>query len=80
VIGASVIPKEIVMLDSLPASLRHLVFAVAPILLGWAASEVVPFVQGKNPLAAYLLGSLITAALAYFTPATRQYGVGSASR
>jgi hypothetical protein len=65
------------VLDRLPAQVRHLVFLVAPVLLGWAASDVVPFVQGKNPLAAYLLGTLVAAALAYFTPATRQYGVGS---
>jgi hypothetical protein len=68
------------MLDQLPAWLRHLVFAVAPVLLGWGASDVVPFVQGRNPLVAYLLGTVVTAGLAYFTPVTRQYGVGSASR
>jgi hypothetical protein len=65
------------VLDRLPAQLRHLILIVAPILLGWVASDVVPFVQAKNPVAAYLIGSLVTAALAWFTPATRQYGVGS---
>jgi hypothetical protein len=64
------------VLDQLPAPWRHLIFAVAPVVLGWAASDVVPFVEGKNPLAAYLLGALITALTAWATPLTRQYGVG----
>jgi hypothetical protein len=64
------------VLDQLPAPWRHLIFAVAPIVLGWVASDVVPFVQGKNPLAAYLIGALVTALTAWVTPLTRQYGVG----
>jgi hypothetical protein len=65
------------MLDNLPPQLRHLIYFVAPVFLGWVASDVVPFVQNKNPLAAYLIGALVTALLAYFTPVTRRYGVGA---
>lgn len=64
------------MLDNLPAWARHLFFAVAPAILGWIGSDLVPFFQDKNEYAA-LAASLITVLVAAVTPLTRQYGVGS---
>lgn len=63
------------MLDQMPAWARHLFFAVAPAVLGWIASDIVPYLEGKGEYAA-LAASLITVLVASVTPLTRQYGLG----
>lgn len=65
------------MLDSWPPAVRHLFIILAPIALGWVTSDVVPVLKDRNPLVATLVGAAIVAILAWLTPLTRQYGVGS---
>lgn len=65
------------MLDGLNPAVRHLVLMVLPILLGWAATDLVPALQGANPVVGAVAGVLLSALLAWLTPLTRQYGVGS---
>lgn len=64
------------MLDALPPLVRHLVLMLAACLLAWAASDVVPWLQGQGGLAA-AVGAFLVAALAVLTPLTRQYGIGA---
>lgn len=64
------------MLDRLPAEYRHLVLMVLVPLLGYLADKAVP-AWIPDPLMAGLVGVVLTALIAYFTPLTRQYGVGS---
>jgi hypothetical protein len=66
------------MLDKLPSWARHLFFAVAPAILGWVSSDIVPALEGKGEIAA-LAASLITVLIAAVTPLTRQYGAGKRS-
>lgn len=63
------------MIDKWPAWARHLFFAVAPAILAWVVSDVVPALQDMGPLAA-LSASLVTVLVATVTPLTNQYGVG----
>ncbi len=68
------------MLDKLPAWARHLVLMIAPVVLAWIASDVIPALEtgsSRDKAIAYGLGLLITIGLAWLTPLTRQYGVGA---
>lgn len=62
------------MLDQLSPEARH----VSLLLIGAALTWMVVELPGLDvpPLAASLLGAIATAALAYLTPLTRQYGIG----
>ena len=62
------------MLDKLPAEYRHLALILIVVVLTWSA-DAIPQVD-IHPVVAPLLGAVVTALLAYFTPLTRQYGVG----
>ena len=62
------------MLDKLPAEYRHLALILIVVVLTWCA-DAIPQVE-IHPLVAPLLGAVVTALLAYFTPLTRQYGRG----
>jgi hypothetical protein len=63
------------MLDKLSPEARH----ISLLLLGTALTWLVIELPGLdvNPLIASLVGAIATAALAYLTPLTKQYGVGS---
>lgn len=63
------------MLDKLNPELRHFLLMLLVPLLGYFAYEVVPSMD--NALVAGGIGVVLAAALAYFTPITRQYGIGS---
>lgn len=63
------------MLDKLTPELRHVLLLVLVPLLGYAAATVVPAID--NAALAGAAGVVLAALLAYFTPLTRQYGVGS---
>lgn len=63
------------MLDRLPPELRHLVLMLMVPLLGYLADKAVP-AWIPDPVVAGLVGVVLTALIAYFTPLTRQYGVG----
>jgi hypothetical protein len=67
------------MLDLLPAQLRHLVLALLPVLAGWAAADGIPWLRDRFPAAALLWTALQTLIL-YFTPVTKQYGVGRVTK
>jgi hypothetical protein len=45
-------------------------------ILGYASSQIVP-AWISDPVLAGLAGVVLTALIAYFTPLTRQYGVGA---
>jgi len=63
------------VLDSLPAWLRHIIIMVLPILLGLAANEWLPWLQGK--IGASLVGGVVVTFLTLLVTAlTKQYGVG----
>lgn len=62
-----------------PAPLRHLILLTAALLLSWAATDVVPALQGQTGWGALLAGAL-AALLAVLTPLVQSYGVGSAER
>jgi hypothetical protein len=64
------------MLDKLSAENRHIILILIVVVLTWAAATIPAL--GLDPIWAPLAGGVITALLAYFTPLTRQYGVGSA--
>lgn len=64
------------MLDKLSPAARHLALLVISAVLGWAGTDLVPSLQGNNPIIATLVGALVTMLIAYVTPLTRQYGVG----
>lgn len=63
------------MLDSLAPQWRHLILLVLVPVLGFLADKAVP-AWIPDPVMAGLVGVVLTALLAYFTPLTRQYGVG----
>jgi len=63
------------MLDSLPAWLRHLIIAVAPVVLAAAANQWLPWFQ-EHYGASLIGGVLVTMASLVLTALTRQYGVG----
>ena len=62
-------------LDRLPASARHLLLALLPVLLTWLGTDVVPALQGR-PGVAGVLAVALQAVLLWGTTATRQYGAG----
>ena len=62
------------MLDKLSPEARHLMLLLIGAAIAWASTELP---TKLDPLAASLLGALTTAALAWLTPLTRQYGVGA---
>lgn len=62
------------MLDRLSAEQRHLALLLIAAALAWLATNVPNL--NVDPLGASLIGALATAALAYVTPLTRQYGIG----
>lgn len=64
------------MLDKLPPEARHLVLMLLVPVLAYVASDVVPAL-GIHPLVAGLVGVVLAQLIAYLTPLTRQYGVGS---
>lgn len=63
------------MLDKLNPELRHLILMLLVPVLGYLSATVVPSLD--DPMWAGLAGVALTALIAYFTPLTRQYGVGS---
>jgi hypothetical protein len=64
------------MLDGLPTQVRDLLVALVPVLLGWVSTDVVPPLEGVNPLAASLVAVVVAQLAQYFTTLTRAYGVG----
>lgn len=63
-------------MNAVPAIVRHLILAVVTVALSWALTDLVPFLNGQTGYGA-LLGALIAAAVAYFTPLVNSYGVGA---
>ena len=64
------------MLDLFTPAVRHLCLMLLAALLTWASQEFVPHLTGIYGAAA---GTLVAILLAWVTPLTRQYGVGSPS-
>lgn len=64
------------MLDRLSPELRHLILMLLVPVLGYLSAELIP-AWISDPILAGLAGVVLTALIAYFTPLTRQYGVGS---
>ena len=62
------------MLDKLSPEARHLMLLLIGAGIAWASTELP---TKLDPLAASLLGAITTAALAWLTPITRQYGIGA---
>lgn len=63
-------------MSTLPAIVRHLILLVLMVLVTWAGTDLVPFLQGQTGYGA-LLAALVAAALGYFTPLIQSYGVGA---
>ncbi len=61
--------------DRLPVVWQHLIILVLSAALGWGTTDLVPFLQGVNPLAAGLVGALLTVLIGAVTPLTNSYGV-----
>lgn len=61
----------------LPAPARHLLLAIAAVLLSWAATDAVPALSGQTGYGALLAG-VLGAALAVLTPLVQSYGLGKA--
>lgn len=66
------------MLDRLTAEQRHFALLLIAAALAWLSTNV-PNLD-VDPLGASLIGALATAALAYVTPLTRQYGIGKTDK
>lgn len=64
------------MLDKLTPEMRHLALMLIVAVTGYVLAEVIPAVDA-SPLTIGLAGVLCTAVLAWATPLTRQYGIGS---
>lgn len=64
-------------LDKLPIQVQHLLLVLVPVLLGWAGSDLVPWVKDQSPTVAYLLATVLTLATTWFTKITTEYGRGS---
>lgn len=64
------------MIDQLPPAVRHALFALAAALLFWL-QDALPSLTNLPDVVKALIGTLVTLALAYITPLTRQYGVGA---
>lgn len=65
------------MLDRLPTSVRDLLVAVLPVLLAWAGTDVLPILEGWNPLVAVAAAAVLTYITNWVTTWTRAYGVGA---
>ena len=66
----------IAFIATLPAPLRHLVLAVASVLLAWAGTDGVAWLKDL-PGSGALLAGLLAAVLAVITPLVNSYGVGA---
>jgi hypothetical protein len=64
------------MLDGLPTQVRDLLVALVPALLAWVSTDIVPPLEGVNPLVASLVAIVVAQLAQYFTGLTRAYGVG----
>lgn len=62
---------------SLPAPVRHLVLIVAAVLLTWAGTDVVPFLQDQGSVVGAVVAAALSAVLAVLTPLVTSYGVGA---
>lgn len=61
-----------------PAPVRHLVLMLATLVLSWASTELVPFIQDQ-PRWGLLAAAIVAAVLAYVTPLVNSYGVGKSA-
>jgi hypothetical protein len=66
-----------VSFSNLPVPVQHLLVALVGVLLAWGASDFVPFLEGRNPLAAGIVGALLTVVAGYVAPFVKEYGIGS---
>ena len=64
------------MIDRIPAPILHLLLPLLAVVLGWLASDALPWLNGKWPAYSLIWIAVQTVALA-LTPLTRQYGVGA---
>ena len=64
------------MLDKLSPFVRHLLIALAPGVLTFVSSAVIPGLSAKGGEAAMIAG-LLTMAVLVLTPLTQQYGIGA---
>jgi hypothetical protein len=62
------------MLDKLSPEARHLMLLLIGAGIAWATTELPTHL---DPLPASLVGAFTTAAIAWLTPLTRQYGIGA---
>lgn len=63
--------------DTIPKPARHLILLLAPVILGWAGTDLVPALQHTNSTYAIVGAALLAKVVLWVTPLTRQYGVGS---
>jgi len=59
----------------MPKILRDLVLLMGPPLLTWAATDLVPQLQGTNPAAATVVAGAVGFATLVLTPLEKSYGV-----
>jgi hypothetical protein len=64
------------MLDKLKPALRHLALLAIAAVLTVVGNDVIPALKDQAGIAS-VVGALLTLLIAYVTPLTRQYGVGS---
>jgi len=64
-------------LDRMPAALRHAIIGLAAAVLAYATANYTSW--GLNEAAYPIIGALLTVLVLWITPASQQYGVGSAS-
>jgi hypothetical protein len=69
-----------VSFSNLPVPAQHLLVALVGVLLSWGASDFVPLLEGRSPLAAGLVGALLTVLAGWLAPFVREYGIGSGRR
>jgi hypothetical protein len=58
------------MLDSLSPLARHFILLVAPVVIGFASTDLIPLLQGVNPIAATFAAALLTQAALILTSLT----------
>lgn len=58
-----------------PAPVRHLLLLLASTLLGWAGTELIPFLEDQ-PRYGVIAAAIVAAVLAYATPLVNAYGAG----
>ncbi len=66
------------MLDKFAPHVRHLLLLLLAGALTWAGTDLVPFLKEQEGIA-QVAGVAVTMLIAWLTPLTRQYGVGSTS-